>query len=114
MKTHGRTFTGTVLSAKMANTVTVEWTRVRFVTKYERYEKRRTRVKAHNPKEIDAKKGDIVRIMETKPISKTKHFIVIEKLGQAKLFETKQELMEEGRHRDQPKEEKEEPKEERA
>jgi ribosomal protein S17 len=87
----------------MTNTVTVEWDRVRYVAKYERYEKRRTRVKAHNPKEIDAKKGDIVRIMETKPISKTKHFIIVEKLGKAKLFETKQELRDEGKYKEQPK-----------
>jgi small subunit ribosomal protein S17 len=39
---------------------------------------RRTRVKAHNPESIDAKEGDTVRIAETRPLSKTKNFVVIE------------------------------------
>jgi len=43
------------------------------------YERRYSKVKAHNPDEIDAKVGDVVTIMETRPISKTKNFIVIKK-----------------------------------
>ncbi|MDD9953978.1 MAG: 30S ribosomal protein S17 [Candidatus Woesearchaeota archaeon] len=74
LSTRGRTFTGTVVSDKMAKTVTVEWPRRKYVKKYQRYEKRRTRVKAHD--ELGAKKGDRVEIMETRPLSKTKHFIV--------------------------------------
>lgn len=97
IKTRGRTFTGIVLDAKMQNTATVEWERRMYVQKYERYEKRRTRVKAHNPENIDAKQGDIVKIMECRPISKTKNFIIIEKMGREKLFEAKQELMEESK-----------------
>jgi len=67
---------GTVTSDKMMDTVTVEWNRRRHVAKYQRYEKRQTKVKAHNPKDINARTGDRVRIMETRPISKTKNFIV--------------------------------------
>jgi small subunit ribosomal protein S17 len=77
ISTRGRTFTGTVISNKMSKTVTVEWERRRYIPKYERYQKRRTKVKAHNPPEINAEKGDIVVIMETRPISKTKNFIVL-------------------------------------
>ena len=69
---------GVVTSDKMTSTVTVEWDRRRFVAKYQRYEKRKSKVKAHSPKELNVKKGDMVRIMETRPISKTKHFIVVE------------------------------------
>ena len=76
--TRGRTFTGKVIAAKMAKTVTVEWERLRKVPKYERYEKRRTKVKAHNPESINAAEGDIVKVEETRPLSKTKHFIVTE------------------------------------
>lgn len=76
LPTHGREFQGVVTSDKMMDTVTVEWPRRRYVAKYQRYEKRRSKVKAHNPKEIDAKVGDTVRIVETRPISKTKSFIV--------------------------------------
>lgn len=72
--TRGRTFTGKVVSDKMTKTVTVEWERRKYVPKYQRYEKRRTRIKAHN--EMGAKKGDTVEIQETRPISKTKNFIV--------------------------------------
>lgn len=94
IRTRGRTFTGIVLEARMQSTATVEWPRRKYVQKYERYERKRTRIKAHNPKEIDAKKGDIVKVEECRPISKTKHFIIIEKIGHEKLFEAKQEMME--------------------
>jgi small subunit ribosomal protein S17 len=78
VKVRGRVFSGTVISAKMQKTVTVEWPRRQFNNKYERFEMRRTRVKAHNPESIDAKEGDIVTIAETRPLSKTKTFVVIE------------------------------------
>lgn len=78
VKVRGRTFTGTVISAKMQKTVSVEWPRRRFNAKYERFEMRRTKVKAHNPESIDAKEGDIVKIIESRPLSKTKNFVVIE------------------------------------
>lgn len=107
IRTRGRIFTGVVLNAKMQDTATVEWERRKFVRKYERYETARTRVKAHNPKSIDAKQGDIVKIMECKPISKTKHFLIIEKVGHEKLFEEKQALLEEGRVKQEKKETKE-------
>lgn len=80
----GRKFTGTVVSDKMSKTVTVEWERRKYIPKYERYERRRTRVKAHNPENIDAKTGDKVIIAETRPISKTKNFIVIQKVTEEK------------------------------
>jgi small subunit ribosomal protein S17 len=73
--TRGRTFTGTVIANRMTKTVTVEWERKKYVPKYQRYEKRRTRVKAHD--EMDTKVGDIVEIVETRPISKTKNFLVM-------------------------------------
>lgn len=106
--TRGRTFIGTVVDAKMQKTATVEWERRAYVQKYERYEKRRTRVKAHNPENIDAKKGDIVKIMECRPLSKTKKFTIIEKVGHERLFEAKQELMEESKKKKQTKSAQEE------
>lgn len=81
ISTRGRKFTGKVISDKMSRTVTVEWTGRRYLAKYERYDRIRTRIKAHNPDNIGAKKGDIVNIMETRPISKTKHFIITEIVG---------------------------------
>lgn len=78
LSTRGRKFIGEVVSDKMSKTVTVQWERRKYIPKYERYEKRRTKIKAHNPEEINAEKGDIVRIEETRPLSKTKNFIVTE------------------------------------
>jgi len=104
IRTRGRTFTGIVVDAKMQSTATVEWPRRKYASKYERYLTSRTRVKAHNPQNIDAKKGDIVKIVECRPISKTKHFIIIEKVGHEKLFVAKQELMEEAKVKQEKKE----------
>jgi small subunit ribosomal protein S17 len=107
IRTRGRTFTAVVVEARMQDTATVEWPRRKYVSKFERYMTARTRVKAHNPSTIDAKKGDIVKIMECKPISKTKHFVIIEKVGHEKLFEAKQELMEESKVKKEKKTEEE-------
>ena len=87
ISTRGRTFVGTVTSDKMSKTVIVAWTRKFYVKKFERYERRTSKLSAHNPDSINAKKGDVVRIMETRPLSKTKNFIVVEILGR----ETKRE-----------------------
>lgn len=78
LKTRGRTFKGTVVSSKAQKTVTVEWMRRVYVPKYERYHIKRSKVKAHNPPEMDAKEGDMVVIKECRPLSKTKKFVVTE------------------------------------
>lgn len=81
----GRAFQGSVRSAKSHNTVMVEWGYHKFIPKYERYERRRSRVAAHNPPCIHAKEGDMVIIAECRPLSKTKHFVVVGVVGKAKL-----------------------------
>ncbi len=73
----GRVFEGEVISDKMDKSVTVQFGRLYFIPKYERYEKRKTKIKAHNPPCIDAKQGDYVKIIECRPLSKTKNFVVI-------------------------------------
>jgi small subunit ribosomal protein S17 len=75
----GRAFKGIVTSAKSHKTVTVRFERRIYIPKYERYEKKFSKIRAHNPPCINAKEGEFVTIMETRPISKTKHFIVIQK-----------------------------------
>ena len=80
----GQEFVGVVTSAKMAKTVTVMWELRKYNRKYERFEKRRTKVHAHNPVEMSAQLGDVVRIKQTRPLSKTKHFVVVEKIRSAK------------------------------
>jgi len=78
----GQMFVGKVVSDRMQKTVTIEIERWYYVKKYERYEKRRSKIHAHNPPCINAKRGDIVRIMECRPISKTVSFVVIEKIAE--------------------------------
>ena len=97
LKLRGRTFIGIILSAKMHRTVVVEWEWKNYLPKYERYENRRTRIKAHNPDCIRGIEGEIVKIKECRPLSKTKHFVVIEKIGKEKGFAEKKEAREEAK-----------------
>ena len=97
LKLRGREFVATVISSKMQKTVTVEWLSKVMVPKYERYIKKRARLKAHNPECIKAEEGDIVRIKECRPLSKTVSFVVIENLGKEKGYIQKKESLEEGK-----------------
>lgn len=95
LRAHGRQFTGTVIESKAQKTATIEWQRRYYLPKYERYERRRTRVKAHNPECVDAQKGDIVTIKECRPLSKTKHFVITEKTGKDITFLEREHLLQE-------------------
>jgi small subunit ribosomal protein S17 len=79
LKVHGRTFTGMVVRTSLGRNALVEWTWPRYNNKYERYEKKRTRVMAHNPSCIAAEKDDKVTLMESRKLSKTKSFVIIGK-----------------------------------
>jgi len=76
----GAVIEGTVVSDKMQKTVTVRKDYTIKVPKYDRMKRRHMIIKARNPPEINAKAGDKVKIAECRPLSKTVHFIVIEKL----------------------------------
>ncbi|MGC9079298.1 MAG: 30S ribosomal protein S17 [Nanopusillaceae archaeon] len=54
--------------------------RYHYHQKYERYEIRISKIKAHVPKCLDIKPGDRVLIGETRPLSKTIHFVVVNKI----------------------------------
>ncbi|KXH80799.1 30S ribosomal protein S17 [Sporosarcina sp. HYO08] len=72
-----KVYTGRVVSDKMDKTVTVM---VETQKKHSLYGKRlkySKKFKAHDELN-EAKIGDVVRIMETRPLSATKHFRVIE------------------------------------
>lgn len=77
----GQIIEGVVVSNKMQKTVVVKKDYRRFIPKYERYEWRTGRYIAHSPPCIDAKIGSNVKIMECRPIAKTKSFVVIEQKG---------------------------------
>jgi small subunit ribosomal protein S17 len=97
VRIHGRAFTVTVQSARAPKTAIVEWERRYYVPKYERYERRRTKINVHNPDCMNAKAGDIVRITECRPISKTKHFVITGKLGAERLFVERAALLQEAK-----------------
>lgn len=76
----GKILTGKVVSARAFKTVVVERELLHYIPKYERYERRKSRIYAHNPECINAKEGDVVKIGECRKLSKLKAFVVIEKL----------------------------------
>lgn len=80
LKVRGRIFQGRVESTKAAKTAVVEWDYSRLNRKYERRERKHSRTAAYKPDCIDVAAGDIVRIAECRPISKSKTFVVVEKL----------------------------------
>lgn len=78
IKMRGRAFIGRIVSKNTHKTAKIRWTRQYHVRKYERFEQRISKVLVHNPKCIDANIGDIVKIIESKPISKTKKFVIVD------------------------------------
>jgi small subunit ribosomal protein S17 len=82
--TRGSVLEGEVVSDKMQKTVTVRTEYIVKVPKYDRMKRRHSKIKARNPPEINAKVGDRVKIAECRPLSKTVHFTVIEKIEKKK------------------------------
>jgi small subunit ribosomal protein S17 len=66
-----------LVSTKMDRSVVVMRERRHYIKKYQRYEKRSSRFLAHMPPCIDAEVGDMVRIMECRPLSKSTTKVVI-------------------------------------
>jgi small subunit ribosomal protein S17 len=75
------TLVGEVIKKDASGSATIEWTRTRKVPKYERFEYRRSRIRVHNPLSINAQIGDKVLVARTRPISKTKHHVIIKVIG---------------------------------
>jgi small subunit ribosomal protein S17 len=78
----GQTVIGKVASTDMDKTVVVEREYDVKVPKYDRYMKRRSRISAHHPDCLDLAVGDTVRIAETRPLSKTKTHVVVERVAE--------------------------------
>ena len=74
---------GIVVSDKMAKTVVVRLERRFAHPRYGKMVTRSTKVKAHD-EQNDAKTGDTVRIMETRPLSKDKRWRVVEIVDRAR------------------------------
>lgn len=75
---HGKILEGIVVSTRAQKTAVVERSYLHYIPKYERYERRHSRISAYSPECIEAREGDLVRIAECRPLSKTKAFVVIE------------------------------------
>lgn len=78
-----KTRVGRVLSDKMDKTVVVLVERIVKHPQYEKRLKRGKKFKAHNEGN-KAKMGDLVRIVETRPLSKEKRWRVVEIIEKAK------------------------------
>ena len=74
---------GLVVSDKMEKTITVAVVRRVQHPLYSKFVKRTTKLLAHDETN-DAREGDTVRIMETRPLSKRKRWRLIEVLERAK------------------------------
>lgn len=77
---------GTVISDKMNKTRVVQ---VRWTTKHGKYLKvvqKASKYKAHDEKNA-AKTGDVVRIMETRPLSKDKRWVIMDIVRRAVVSE---------------------------
>mgnify|MGYP000489107868 FL=1 len=78
-----KTKTGVVSSDKMEKTITVAVERKVKHPIYGKFVKKTTKFHAHDEKN-EAKPGDVVRIMETRPLSKTKRWRLVEVIEKAK------------------------------
>ena len=72
-----KVYSGTVVSNKMDKTVVVAVTRLFQHPVYKKTVKRVTKFKAHD-EQNKCQIGDTVKIIETKPLSKEKRWLVIE------------------------------------
>ena len=79
LSVRGQILRGTVLKAKAQKTVVVQIDKMKYDTKYERYARSSSKLNAHSPASVGAQEGDNVTIMECRPLSKTKSFVVIER-----------------------------------
>jgi len=88
LKMRGRTFEGVVIR-KFPGRITIQFERMLSLPKYERYEKRRTKIHARLPDCMsdDVDIGDLVLIGETRPVSKMIHFVVSKVVRKAKVEE---------------------------
>lgn len=68
-----KTRKGVVTSNKMDNTIVVKVEGLKLHSRYQKYVKKSKKFKAHDPNN-ECKLGDIVEIMETRPLSKTKRW----------------------------------------
>ena len=81
LKTRGKIFEGTVIK-KFHKRIVIEFERMVYVRKYERYAKSRTKIHARLSvcMEDQINLGDLIKVQECRPLSKIIHFTVIGKI----------------------------------
>ncbi len=75
-KNNGKILKGVVVSTKMKDTVVISIDSFKKHPKYGKYIKKQNKIMAHNAGNT-CKEGEIIQIIETKPISKNKNFKVL-------------------------------------
>ena len=88
---HRKEFIGTVISDKMQKTIVVQVARLVRHKRYPKIIRSKRRFKAHDEKN-EARIGDRVRIMETRPLSKDKRWRLTEIIAKAKTVEAGDDL----------------------
>ena len=81
-KSGRKTRIGTVISNKMDKTVVVKVERLVNHAKYHKFIRRQNKFKAHDAHNA-CQVGDLVLIEESRPLSKTKRWVVVRTLDQA-------------------------------
>lgn len=89
LKVRGKTFEGTV-TTKFPKRVAIEFERMIYVRKYERYARFKTKIHARLPDCIkdQINVGDYIKVQECRPVSKIIHFAVIKKIRQGETHES--------------------------
>jgi small subunit ribosomal protein S17 len=77
-KNNGKVLVGKVVSTKMKDTVVISIDSFKKHPKYGKFIKRQNKIMAHDAGN-KCKEGQIIEIVESKPISKNKRFTVLEK-----------------------------------
>lgn len=78
----GRSVIGRIISDKMHKTIIVEVERKVKHAMYGKYMKRFSKMVAHDDENI-GKIGDVVLIKQSRPLSKTKHWVLVQVLEKA-------------------------------
>ncbi len=83
LSVRGQLLEGVVVSTKMQRTAVIEREYLRYLQKFERFEKRTRRMNVHAPPCLGLSVGDRVTVMECRPLAKTVHFVAVRNQGVA-------------------------------
>ncbi len=77
LKTRGMVFEGKVISTKGQKSATIEINYFRKVPKYERLEKRKSKIHVYVPACVKIAEGQKVKVAECRKLSKTKSHVIV-------------------------------------